>query len=89
MHIGRIAGSTRNLGAPPNWDPDRDGPCQSLPVRDELVGGKLSAMTSAWFPTPEELLRLVAGAPIYLKVLASAHPPVMLSVGETPDATRT
>lgn len=86
MHVGRISNATRDLGAPKDWDPGRNGPCQSLPVRDELAGGRIVAMTSAWFPTPEELLRLVSGAPVYLRVLASQHPPVMLSVGAAPDA---
>jgi hypothetical protein len=41
-------------------------------------------MTSAWFPTPEEIERLRDGAPIYLTVLGRSHPPVGLAVGPRP-----
>lgn len=84
MEIGRITGATRNLGAPPDWQPDRDGHCGHLPIRDEPHSPGVNQMTSAWLPTPGELARLAAGAPIYLIVLGVSHPPVALVVGDPP-----
>jgi hypothetical protein len=41
-------------------------------------------MTSAWFPTEEEIARLRAGAPVYLTVIGESHPPVAMAVGPAP-----
>lgn len=83
MHIGHISGATRNLAAPSDWDKATNGPCLGLPIRDERTSaGKV--MVSAWFPTSEEIERIQAGAPIYLGVYGSAHPPVSMSVGPRP-----
>lgn len=83
MLIGHIEGATRELGKPASWDDARDGKCLTLPIRDEVDGG-VAQMVSAWMPTPDEIARIVAGAPIYLRVVGTAHPPVLLMVGETP-----
>lgn len=85
MHVGRILGATRNLGAPADWDKSKHGICGGLPIRDEptTVG---PGMTSAWLPTPEEIARISAGAPVYLTVLGQIHPPVSMAVGPAPDA---
>ena len=79
MIIKRISGTTRVLGKGQGYI--------GLPVRDELinctVGGEGSpAMITAWEPTPAELARLNAGAPVLLRVLGVGHPPVMIEVGE-------
>lgn len=84
MEIGRITGATRNLGAPANWDPATDGHCGGLPIRDAPHSPGVNSMTSAWIPTPNELERLAAGAPIYLVVLGVTHPPVALTIGDPP-----
>ncbi len=84
MHVGRILGSTRTLGAPRDWDPKAQGPCGGLPIRDELTTAG-PAMTSAWLPTPEEITRIAAGAPIYLTVVGQGHPPVAMNVGPIPE----
>jgi hypothetical protein len=85
MIPGRIPNATRNLGAPAGWDPDRDGHCVHLPIQDlETAAGP--AMQSVWLPTPEELDRLIGGAPITLMIYGRAHPPVMVSVGQLVDA---
>jgi hypothetical protein len=79
----RIAGHTRYLGAPREWKPEVDGPCGFLAIRDEdTTAGR--AMASAWEPTPEELARLNAGAPIILHVIGIVHPPVDVRVGYPP-----
>jgi hypothetical protein len=84
MLIGRIEGATHDLGAPKDWAKERDGVCATLPVRTEIINGGLPSMTSAWLPTPEEIERIAAGAPIFLRVVSISHPPVMLEVGKAP-----
>lgn len=61
-----------------------------LPLRDELInctvdGEGTPAMVTAWLPTPEELALLNAGASVHLRVLGTAHPPVMIEVGSVPE----
>ena len=82
MIIGRIEGETRVLGKQQGYI--------GLPVRDECVhdevnGPETPCMVSAWTPTPDELERLAAGAPVHLCVLGAVHPPVRLEVGEPPE----
>lgn len=84
MHCGRIDGATRKLGPPSGWDKERDGFCGTLTVRDDNLSCG-PAMASAWFPTEEEIARIVAGAPIYLYVMGGVHPPVGMAVGPAPD----
>ncbi|MEF2552008.1 hypothetical protein VQ042_11655 [Aurantimonas sp. A2-1-M11] len=82
MIIGRIEGATRTLGKSQGY--------LGLPIRDvrlncSVGGDGTPAMQTAWFPTPDELAAVNAGAPIHLTVLGTAHPPVMLSTGNVPD----
>lgn len=83
MHTGHINHATRNLNAPKDWDRERDGFCGVLPVRDEMTAAG-QAMTSAWYPTPEEIKRISEGAPVYLSVMGTIHPPVSMGVGPRP-----
>ena len=81
MHIGRVSGCTRVLG-------QRQG-YLGLPIRDVVIdcsvnGPNTPAMITAWFPTPEELAAINAGAPIHLRIVGTKHPPVMLEVGDVP-----
>ena len=79
----RIVGHTRWLGKPLGWEPETQGPCGHLAIRDiDTTAGP--AMQSAWEPSPEELDRLKAGAPIILTVVGRVHPPVEVRVGNTP-----
>ena len=83
MEIGRIKGCTRVLGKSQGYI--------GLPVRDETINCTVSgegtpAMVTAWFPTPDELAALNAGAPVHVRLLGIAHPPIMVEVGEAPDA---
>ncbi len=62
-----------------------------LPIREESItctvsGPETPAMTTAWLPIPEELAALVAGAPIHVRILGRAHPPIMVEVGAPPEA---
>jgi hypothetical protein len=83
MLIGHIQNATRVLGAPKNWDQEKL-PCGALPILDvETPAGP--QMVSAWEPTPDEVAKIVAGAPVYLSVIGVAHPPVAVFVGEPPE----
>ena len=82
MQIGMIEGATRIIGKSQGY--------LGLPLRDELIsctvgGDGTPAMVTVWFPTPDELERLNAGAPVHLRVLGEAHPPVIVEVGNTPE----
>lgn len=82
MLVGRITGATRVLGKAQGY--------LGLPVRDETINCNVSgegtpAMVTAWFPTPDELAALNAGAPVHVRLLGVAHPPIMVEVGEAPD----
>lgn len=85
MLPGRIKSSTRVLGKPARWDESTQGPCSALAIRDAHIDGLGDTMTSAWFPTREELTRLSKGAPLYLRICGVMHPPVALFVGMDPD----
>lgn len=81
MIIGRIQGATRVLGKSQGY--------LGLPLRDELIhcsvgGEQTPAMVTSWEPTPDEVERIVAGAPVLLRIIGTAHPPVMLDVGPAP-----
>jgi hypothetical protein len=55
-----------------------DEQCGALPaLRDKDEDG-LPFLLTAWQPTPEEILAIQAGAPIYLKVCGMGMPPVSL-----------
>lgn len=75
MMINAIEGATRRIGKSQGY--------LGLPLRDEVAEWGPQMVTS-WQPTPAEAARLASGAPIYLTVLGSAHPPVLLTVGEAP-----
>lgn len=81
MNIIKIRGATRVLGMSQGY--------LGLPLRDELIncavdGEGTPSMVTAWEPTPNELALLNAGAHILLRVIGTAHPPVMISVGSAP-----
>lgn len=89
MIAGRIEGATHCLGAPAGWEAATEIPCGTLPVRFEIVedgaGGRLSSFVSAWLPTPEQLERIAAGAPVLLRIIGTSHPPVAIDVGQAPE----
>ena len=76
MMINAIAGATRRIGKSQGY--------LGLPLRDE-DGPHGPQMVSSWQPTPAEAVAIAKGAPIYLTVLGTGHPPVMLDVGEVPE----
>lgn len=81
MLIDMISGVTRILGKSQGYT--------GLPLRDGMefdkATGEMSpTMTTAWRPMPDELERLMAGAPVYLTILGTGHPPVRMEVGVAP-----
>jgi hypothetical protein len=80
MNPGVIKNHTRSLGAPPGWDHTK-GACGSLPIRDGVEAQGYVNMTSIWVPSPEEIACIVAGEPIYVKVVSSVHPAMAVGVG--------
>ena len=73
----RIEGTTRVIGKSQGYI--------GLAIRDTTInctvnGGETPCMETAWEPTPDELERLNAGEPVILRILGTAHPPVMVEV---------
>ena len=81
MIVKMIKGCTRVLGKSQGF--------LGLPVRDELINeavmGPTPAMVTSWEPTPDEISRIGAGAPIIVKILGTAHPPIIVEAGEIPE----
>jgi hypothetical protein len=80
----RIPRATRWLGAPAGWQPEEQGDCAHLAIRDMTINGDVPSMHSLWEPTPEELECLNAGGKVRLIVVGTAHPPVAVSVDLPP-----
>lgn len=80
MIPGRIEGANVTLGAPEGYT----GKCSPLHILAEDAPNGSLYLSSVWFPTPEELAALAAGAPVRLTMHSSRHPPVKLGVGEVP-----
>jgi len=81
MMIARISGATRILGKSQGYF--------GLPVRDELIAEEVNGvgtpcMVTAWEPTPDEIARIVGGAPVHVRILGVAHPPILVEVGSVP-----
>lgn len=72
--------ATHRLGAPANWDGDKDGPCGVLAVADVTYESGANAMESLWRPEPEEIAAIVAGNPVILSIVGNFHPVVALGV---------
>lgn len=75
MMIKMIAGHTRVIGKSQGY--------LGLPIRDEKIactvnGDSTPCMTTAWEPTPDEIAAIVAGGTVYLRIIGTGHPPVML-----------
>ena len=94
MEIGRIVGAQRVLGKSQGYYglPVRDEaknlgdlPHMLHSVGFNVVDGDCPTMTTAWHPSPDELARLAAGASIQVSLVGVAHPPIMVSVGDTPE----
>ena len=78
-----LSDKTRSMKPPGNWDEEQHGECGTLDIHDAVEDG-LPVMVSAWLPTPEEILAIMGGAPVYLKIHGTAHPVVALFAGDAP-----
>lgn len=74
MYPGTIRGHNFTYTAPQGVDN-----CQDLRVRVDHFRD-IRIISSAWFPTPEELAALNAGEPIVLSIYGADHPVVSVSV---------
>lgn len=68
-----IEGTTRRIGKSQGY--------LGLCVKDFYYEDGTPAMMTAWELTPAERERIAAGENLYLTLLGSAHPPVLLQVG--------
>lgn len=82
MQIGMISGHTRVLGKSQGY---LGLPLRDVTIHSTVTGEGTPAMETAWFPTPDEIEAIIAGAPVILSVVGVSHPPVMMSVGDTPE----
>lgn len=80
MISARIEGATRRLGKSQGYI--------GLAVRDERInstvdGPDTPCMVTAWEPTPDELASLAAGGLVYIRILGTVHPPILVEVGKS------
>ncbi len=55
-----------------------DEQCASFPVERGRDSEGFDYYLTAWIPNKEDLEALIAGRPLFLKVIGQAHPPVAL-----------
>lgn len=67
--------TTTVLGAPRDWNKDKHGPCEGLPVTESE-----GCLYSYWKLTWKERLAVLVGKPVRLCVASLAHPAVALEV---------
>lgn len=77
MIAGVPKGATRIIGKSQGY--------LGLPIRDEKTGEGTPCMVTAWFPTEKELAALNSGASVQIHLQGSAHPPIMVDVGDPPE----
>jgi hypothetical protein len=95
VEIGRIEGATRVLGKSQGYYglPVRDEARNlgDLPhmlhtmINDSVTGPETPTMETCWFPNPDEIERIRQGAPIYVRLVGIAHPPIMVIIGNPPE----
>ncbi len=74
MIVARIDGTTRVLGRSQGY--------LGLPVRDGESDNGRPIMTTAWEPTPDEVVAIVAGAKVEVIIMGDQHPPIKVVVGK-------
>lgn len=98
MEVLRIIGATRTIGKSQGYIglPVRDNidtSAEMATMQEDLqtfdngpdAGLEVPTMTTAWSPTPDELAKLAAGAPIYVRLVGTQHPPIKVFVGDPPE----
>jgi len=80
MDILKHDNTTRELGAPSNWD-DKNSSCSTLPIVDMQTNNG-NAMVSFWQPNEKEIEALKKGEPIQLWIYGDLHPVVAVHINE-------
>ena len=57
---------------------------KGLPIKAFDCDGT-PGLKTAWEPTPAEIAALQSGAKIHVTILGTAHPPMLVTVGEIPE----
>lgn len=81
MHPGRIANANVTYTEPEGWDRSKHGVCWAIHAKRTPVGNG-HHITTAWFPTLQELHAMYNGAPVYLTLCTSTQPATKLEVGK-------
>jgi hypothetical protein len=79
MNPTTIPGANRVFQPPKDWDAERQGVCEPLPVLD--TGEFFQA---AWLPDGQELACLQAGAPVVVTIWGRSLPPHAVAVMPKP-----
>lgn len=79
MDNGVIERATRIIGLDQGY--------LGLTIRDEVIFCEVAktlvpTMTTAWYPSPEELKALNEGKPVYVILQGWHHPPIRVTVAE-------
>lgn len=61
---------------PEGWTDDQ---CDPLPTFKGVDEDGHPQIISCWKPTPEEILKIAAGKPVWLHILSERHPPIKLT----------
>lgn len=67
------------LGAPANWDEEKEDKCIGLPCHFD---NDAKVISSHWELTDEDRQKIADGALIKLEVFGQSHPPVAISIEE-------
>jgi NTP pyrophosphatase (non-canonical NTP hydrolase) len=70
---------TRSMGKPAGW---KDSECGSLSIHDYVNADNRPGMLSRWELEEGDLDKLQRGAPVWLSVMGTSHPPVCVFIGD-------
>jgi hypothetical protein len=75
MYPTDFEGSNINLAKPSGMT---DEQCFSLPAEKNVDSQGFDYFLTAWIPNKQDIEALVAGRPLFLKVIGQTHPPLAL-----------
>ncbi len=78
MKATRFDGADTPFGAPDGMTEEE---CATIHAQVALEPGGYMTVTTAWTPTPAELVKLNLGVPVYLTLITDGLPPMRLTVG--------
>jgi hypothetical protein len=79
MNTTKIKGCTRTIGESQGY---LGLPLKDTVINDSVTGPGTPVMESLWQPSAEDIIKMMAGNPIKLRVVGTVHPPVMIEVAE-------